>query len=104
MIFISNQSSPSGVFFRSARHTTAGDHMIKLIATALLSAGIAAAAMAADMPKSDAPMTADAPMAADAPGAAAPAAGTTSSASSKTAKKHGGKKSKKSTAAASTSK
>jgi hypothetical protein len=33
--------------------------MIKLIASALLSAGIATAAMAADMPKSAAPMAAD---------------------------------------------
>ena len=82
MIFISNQSSRSGVFFDSLDNTTAGDSMIKLIASALLSVGIAAAAMAAD----------------------APAAGTTSSTPSKPAKKHSSKKSKKSTAAPSTSK
>jgi hypothetical protein len=93
MIFISNQSSRSGVFFDSLDNTTAGDSMIKLIASALLSVGIAAAAMAADMPKSSATMTAD-----------APAAGTTSSTPSKPAKKHSSKKGKKSTPAPSTSK
>ncbi len=68
--------------------------MIKLIASALLSVGIAGAALAADMPKSSATMAAD-----------APAAGTTSSAPAKHAKKHSSsKKSKKSTAAPSTSK
>jgi hypothetical protein len=95
MIFISDQSLRSGVFFASLDNTTAGDSMIKLIASALLSVGIAAAAMAADMPKSAATMTADAPAA---------AAGTTSSTPSKPAKKHSSKKSKKSTAAPSTSK
>jgi hypothetical protein len=93
MIFISNQSSRSGVFFDSLDNTTAGDSMIKLIASALLSVGIAAAAMAADMPKSAVSMAAD-----------APAAGTTSSTPSKPAKKHSSKKSKKAAAAPSTSK
>jgi hypothetical protein len=93
MIFISNQSPRSGVFFASLDNTTAGDSMIKLIASALLSVGIAAAAMAADMPKSGTTMTAD-----------APAAGTTSSTPSKPAKKHSSKKSKKAAAAPSTSK
>jgi hypothetical protein len=93
MIFISNLSPRSGVFFASLDNTTAGDSMIKLIASALLSVGIAAAAMAADMPKSAAMMTAD-----------APAAGTTSSTPSKPAKKHSSKKSKKAAAAPSTSK
>jgi hypothetical protein len=64
--------------------------MTKLIATALLSIGFATAAMAADMPKSAAPM------AADTGAAAAPA---------KAAKgKHGGKKGKKSTPAPATTK
>jgi len=93
MIFISNQSLRSGVFFGSLDNTTAGDSMIKLIASALLSVGIAAAAMAADMPKSAVSMAAD-----------APAAGTTSSTPSKPAKKHSSKKSKKAAAAPSTSK
>jgi hypothetical protein len=59
-----------GVFFGSLVRIT-GDLMNKsgtLISSALLTFGIAAAAMAADMPK------AAAPMAADAPAAAAPAA------------------------------
>jgi hypothetical protein len=93
MIFISDQSSGSGVFFLSLDNTTAGDPMIKLIASALLSAGIATAAMAADMPKSAATMTAD-----------APAAGSTSSTPAKHSKKHSGKKSKKSTPAPSSAK
>lgn len=54
-----------------------------LIASALLTFGFAAAAMAADMPK------AAAPMAADAPAAAAPAAD-----AQKPAKKHSKKKKK----------
>jgi hypothetical protein len=58
--------------------------MIKLFATALLSLGFATAAMAADMPKSAAPMAADTGT------AAAPAKHTSKS-------KHSGKKSKKST-------
>jgi hypothetical protein len=98
MILISDQSSRSGVFFASLDNTTldnitAGDPMIKLIASALLSVGIAAAAMAADMPKSAATMAAD-----------APAAGTSSSTPAKHAKKHSSKKSKKSTPAPSTAK
>jgi hypothetical protein len=62
-----------------------------LITSALLTFGIAAAAMAADMPK------AAAPMAADAPAAAAPAADAT-----KSPKKH--TKKKKKTAAPATTK
>ena len=65
--------------------------MTKLIATALLSLGFATAAMAADMPKSAAPMAADAGT------AAAPAKNTAKS-------KHGGKKGKKSTPAPTTTK
>jgi hypothetical protein len=60
-----------------------------LIASALLSVGIAAGAMAADMPKSAAPMSAD-----------APAAAGTSTDAPKPAKKH--KKKKKAAAAPST--
>jgi hypothetical protein len=96
MIFISGRSPGSGVFFATLDNTTAGDPMIKLIASALLSVGIATAAMAADMP------TSAATRAADAPGAA-----TSSSTASKPAKKHSSKKgtkSKKSTSAPSTSK
>jgi hypothetical protein len=62
-----------------------------LIATALLSVGIATAAMAADMPKSAAPMAADAP-AAD------------SSAPAKTTGKKHSKKGKKATPAPTTTK
>jgi opacity protein-like surface antigen len=66
--------------------------MTKLIATALLSVGFAAAAMAADMPKTAAPMSVD-----------APAAGTTSTAGKPAAKgKHGGKKGKKAPAPSTT--
>jgi hypothetical protein len=65
--------------------------MTKLIATALLSLGIATAAMAADMPKSAAPMAADT-------GSATPAAKNT------TKGKHAGKKGKKSTPAPTTTK
>jgi hypothetical protein len=63
--------------------------MTKLIATALLSLGFATAAMAADMPKSAAPMAADAGT------ATAPAKNTTKG-------KHSGKKGKKSTTPAPT--
>ena len=66
--------------------------MIKLIASALLSAGIATAAMAADMPKSAAPMAADTTATA---GTSAPA---------KPAKKHGHKSKKATTPAPSTTK
>jgi hypothetical protein len=65
--------------------------MTKLIATALLSLGFATAAMAADMPKSAAPMAADAGT------AAAPAKNTTKG-------KHSGKKGKKATPAPTTTK
>jgi len=63
-----------------------------LITSALLTFGIAAAAMAADMPK------AAAPMAADAPAAAAPAA----DAAKPATKKKGSKKHKKAAAPATT--
>jgi hypothetical protein len=59
--------------------------MNKLIASALLSVGIAAGAMAADMPKSGAPMLADA--------AGTPATATTAKHAGKSGKKS--KKSKK---------
>jgi hypothetical protein len=90
MIFISPESLLSGVFFLPLVKPTAGDPMTKLIASALLSVGIATAAMAADMPKSAAPMAADSTAAASAP--AKPAG---------KAKHH---KSKKSTPAPSTTK
>jgi hypothetical protein len=82
MIFISDQIRRSSVFFASLVKPTAGDPMIKLIASALLTVGIAAAAMAADMPKSAAPMAAD-----------TPAAGSSTTASKPAGKSHkGGKK------------
>ncbi len=68
--------------------------MTKLIASALLSVGIATAAMAADMPKSAAPMAAD----------TATAAGATAPTKTTGKGKHGGKKGKKSTPAPSTTK
>ena len=64
-----------------------------LIVSALLTMGLAAGAMAADMPKTAAPMSADAPA----------AAGTTTDAPKATKKKHHGKK-KKAAAAPSTTK
>ncbi|HMK84439.1 MAG TPA: hypothetical protein VK437_00655 [Steroidobacteraceae bacterium] len=89
MIFISADSRRSGVFFGSLVTTTVGEPMNKsgtLIASALLSIGIAAAAMAADMPKAAAPMAAD-----------TPAAGSTDAGTAKPAgKKHKGGKSGKS--------
>lgn len=87
MIFISDEYRRSGVFSASLVNPFAGDPMTKLIASALLSFGIAAAAMAADTPSST-----------GSPAASAPAA-SSSSAASKSAKKHSGKKSKKSTPA-----
>ncbi len=90
MIFISDEIRLSGVFFVSLVKPTVGDPMTKLIATALLSVSFAAAAMAADMPKTAAPMSAD-----------APAAGTT--AGKTTSKKHS-KKGKKAAPAPSTTK
>jgi hypothetical protein len=93
MIFISDQSALSGVFFERSSNPL-GDPMTKLIASALLSVGIATAAMAADMPKSAAPMAADTTTAA---GATAPAKTTGKG-------KHGGKKGKKATPAPSTTK
>ena len=62
--------------------------MTKLIASALLSFGIAAAAMAADMPKSAAPIAVRQPPAAS-----------SSPLAPKSTKKHSGKKGKKSTPA-----
>jgi hypothetical protein len=88
MIFISDDFRVSGVFSASLVNPFAGDLMIKLIASALLSVGIASAAMAADTP-STAGSSASAPAA--------------SSSSSKSSHKHGGKKSKKSTSAPSKS-
>jgi hypothetical protein len=92
MIFISDQSSLSGVFFVRSSNPT-GDPMTKLIASALLSVGIATAAMAADMPKSAAPMAADTATA----GATAPAKTTGKG-------KHSGKKGKKAASTPSTAK
>jgi nucleoid-associated protein YgaU len=93
MIFMSAEMGESRRILRGAcQYHRFGDLMNKsgsLIATALLTVGIAAAAMAADMPK------AAAPMAADAPAAAAPAAD-----AAKPAKKH--KKHKKAAAPATT--
>lgn len=92
MIFISDQTPLSGVFFERSSNPL-GDPMTKLIASALLSVGIATAAMAADMPKSAAPMAADTATA----GATAPTKTTGKG-------KHGGKKGKKATPAPSTTK
>jgi hypothetical protein len=89
MIFISDQTRLSGVFSVPLVKPTAGDPMTKLIATALLSVSFAAAAMAADMPKTAAPMSAD-----------APAAGTTTT--KPAGKKHSGKKGKKAPAPSTT--
>jgi hypothetical protein len=90
MIFMSDDLPGSGVFSASlVKPFVAGDPMIKLIASALLSFGIAAAAMAADTPSSTTGSS-----------ASAPAAG---SSTSKSSHKHSGKKSKKSTPAPSKS-
>ena len=80
MLFMSDDWRGSGVFSASLVNPFVGDSMIKLIASALLSFGIAAAAMAADTPSSSGSS------------ASAPAA---SSSSSKSAHKHSGKKSGK---------
>jgi hypothetical protein len=88
MIFISDHFRRSGVFSASLVNPFAGDTMIKLIASALLSVGIASAAMAADTASSTG-SSASAP--------------TASSSSSKSTHKHSGKKSKKSTPAPSKS-
>jgi hypothetical protein len=97
MIFICVETRLSVVFSHALVTTTVGDPMNtfgKLITSALLSVGIAAAAMAADMPKSAAPMAAD-----------TPAAGSTTAAPAKPASKSKkSKKGKKSTAAPSTTK
>ena len=87
MIFISDDFRGSGVFSASLVKPFAGDPMIKLIASALLSVGIATAAVAADTPSTGS-------------SASAPAAG---SSTSKSSHKHSGKKSKKSTSAPSKS-
>ncbi|MGA2397901.1 MAG: hypothetical protein ABSG30_07555 [Steroidobacteraceae bacterium] len=87
MIFISAEFRRSGVFSASLVNPFDGDPMTKLIASALLSFGIAAAAMAADTPSST-----------GSPAASAPAA-SSSSAPAKSTKKHSGKKGKKSTPA-----
>jgi hypothetical protein len=83
MIFMSDDSRGSGVFSASLdylhRQPFVGDAMIKLIASALLSFGIAAAAMAADTPSSTG-------SSASAPAASSP---------SKSAHKHSAKKSGK---------
>ena len=89
MIFMSDDFPGSGVFSASLVKPFVGDPMIKLIASALLSFGIAAAAMAADTPSSTTGSS-----------ASAPAAG---SSTSKSSHKHTGKKSKKSTSAPSKS-
>jgi hypothetical protein len=87
MIFIWRQSRITTVFFVSLSHTTVGDVMNKsgtLITSALLSLGLVAGAMAADMPK-----------AADTPAAGATA---TPSTGTKTGgKKHHSKKKKPTT-------
>jgi hypothetical protein len=87
MIFISDDFHGSGVFSGSLVNPFVGDPMIKLIASAVLSIGIATAAMAADTPSTGS-------------SASAPAA---SSSSSKSSHKHSSKKSKKSTPAPSKS-
>jgi hypothetical protein len=89
MIFMSSDFPGSGVFSASLVRPFVGDPMIKLIASALLSFGIAAAAMAADTPSSTTGSSASAPAA--------------SSSTSKSSHKHSGKKSKKSTSAPSKS-
>src|ERR1700704_5769120 len=99
MIFISDEIDGSGVFFDSLSIPPFGDLMNKsgtLITSALLTFGLAAAAMAADLPKSAAPMAADTP--------AAPAAAPAADASKKptTAAKKKGKKAKKTTTPAPT--
>ena len=70
MIFISVEFHGSGVFFVALLNTTAGDPMNKsgtLITSALLTFGIAAAAMAANSPKATATMVADTTQAPGAP-------------------------------------
>jgi hypothetical protein len=89
MIFISAETSGSGVFFEALVNTTAGEPMNKsgmLIATALLSVGFAAASIAAD---AAAPST-------------APASGSTHKSSTHHKKSSSHKKSSGSTAAAPT--
>jgi hypothetical protein len=93
MIFISAEMRGSGVFFERLSIPPFGDLMNKsgiLITSALLTLGLVAGSMAADMPKAAAPMAADAP--------AAPAA----DAPKTTTKKH--KKHKKAAAAPATTK
>jgi hypothetical protein len=62
MIFISDDFGGYGVFFDPLVNTTAGDIMNKsgtLITSALLTLGLAAGAMAADVTKAAAPVAAD---------------------------------------------
>jgi hypothetical protein len=94
MIFISAEFLGRRVFFQALFSPHVGVAMNKsgtLITSALLTLGLAAGAMAADMPKAAAPMSAD-----------APAASSTSADAPKPAKKH--KKKKKAAAAPSTTK
>jgi hypothetical protein len=84
MIFMSAEMHRSGVSSRSLVNPLLEFFlMTKLIATALLSVGFAAASMAADMPKSAGPIAAD-----------QPAASSSTAAPTKSPKKHG-KKGKK---------
>jgi hypothetical protein len=94
MIFISAEFQGTGVFFQALFKSHVGVAMNKsgtLIISALLTLGLAAGAMAADMPKAAAPMSAD-----------APAAAASSTDAPKPAKKH--KKKKKAASAPSTTK
>jgi len=83
MIFISDDFRGSRVFSASLVNPFVGDPMIKLIASALLSVGIATAAMAADTPSSSGSS------------ASAPTASSSPSSAAKSTKKPTGKKSKK---------
>ncbi len=93
MMFISCDLRLAGVFSASLVNPFAGEPMIKLIASALLSLGIAGAAMAADAPSSTGSS------------ASAPAASSTKTPAAKSTKTHSGSKksSKKSTPAPSKS-
>jgi hypothetical protein len=79
MIFISDDFRRSSVFSASHDHTTAGDVMKKsgiLIASALLTLGLAAGAMASGASNAVAMKSADAPAAAASTDAAKPAKAT----------------------------
>jgi hypothetical protein len=82
MMFISCDLHLAGVFSASLVNPFAGEPMIKLIASALLSLGIAGAAMAADAPSSSGSS------------AGAPAASSAKAPAAKS-KTHSGKKSSK---------